>query len=405
VSRLLVIELPGGDDGDILAAARAGGHALTLLTADPAHYRAQPALAALLAGVAVIDAGGFDLPALLPRLAGFDAVLCLQDLRIVEAAEIAAALGLRHVSPATAALCRDKVAVRDRLAAAGIAQPPHVRVRGAEELIAAAEALGLPLIVKPVDGFGSQNIFALRAPDDLMLLRAAAGLIADAPGDYGLGVAARGEMVVERLIAGPLIGCDTMSVDGRHRLLGVNEKLAFPPPAFALRGGCFTAHVGQFDDLAAYAAMLLDAIEFRDGAAHTELILTADGPQLVEINPRLVGARIARLISAARGASAHADLIALHAEGRLPAPAIGPGHAVTRWLAAPMAGTLRSLALPDCADPGFIGATLLAQPGDAVTPPLDNADRLGCVMTAGQDRAAAEALAERIVAETTITMA
>ena len=42
----------------------------------------------------------------------------------------------------------------------------------------------------------------------------------------------------------------------------------------------------------------------------------------------------------------------------------------------------------------------------AVVPLLrDGPDRLGCVMTAGQDRAAAEALAERIVAETTITMA
>lgn len=406
MSRLLIVDLPGGEDGDILAAAQAGGHAVALLTADPAHYRAQAALAPLLAAIEVIDAGDFAVERLLPMLAGrFDAVLCLQDLRIAEAATIAAALGLRHVSPKTAALCRDKAAVRARLAAAGMPQPLFARVRGATALIAAVEALGLPLVVKPVDGFGSQNIFALRDAADLARLRVSADLIAEAPGDYGLGVVAAGEMLVERLLVGPLVGCDTMSVDGRHMLLGVNEKMAFAPPSFALRGGCFTADVGQFADLAAYTAHVLDAIGFADGAAHIELILTAAGPQLVEINPRLVGARIGRLISAARGRSVHADLIALHTQARLPPPAPYPAHAVTRWLAAPMMGTLRAIAWPPCRDPGFVGATILAQPGDPVTPPFDNADRLGCVMTAGADRAAAEALAEVLVAGARIDVA
>jgi hypothetical protein len=34
-------------------------------------------------------------------------------------------------------------------------------------------------------------------------------------------------------------------VNGRHRLLGVNEKLFFAPPSFAIRGGCFTTNTGQ----------------------------------------------------------------------------------------------------------------------------------------------------------------
>lgn len=399
MSRLLIVDLPGGDDGDILAAARAGGHAAALLTADPEHYRVQPALAPLLDGVELIDAGDFAVDRLLPVLTGrFDALLCLQDLRIVEAARIAAALGLRHVLPETATLCRDKAAVRARLAAAGIAQPPFARVRGAAELITAAEVLGPPLVIKPIDGFGSQNIFALNDAADLARLRGAADLIADAPGDYGLGVVAAGEMLVERRLTGQLVGCDTMSAGGRHRLLGVNEKLAFTPPSFALRGGCFTSDCGQYSVLAEYTARLLDAIGFADGAAHIELMLTDEGPQLVEINPRLVGARIARLISAARGRSVHRDLIALHVEGVLPTPARRPAHAVTRWLAAPEAGILGAISVPSCEDPGFVGATILAKPGNVVTPPFDNADRLGCVVTAGPDRAAAEALAELLIA-------
>ena len=411
MSHLLVIELPGGDDTDILVAALALGHRVSFLTADLAHYRQQREVARYLAGAeAVIDAGDFALPVLLRRLAAlhriarFDAVLCLQDLRIVEAAEIAAALGLRHISPETARLTRDKAAVRRRLAGAGFAQPPFARVTGAEELVAAIAAMGLPVVVKPVDGFGSQNIFALRTANDLALLASMPQIIADGPGAYGLGVAAAGAMLVERLLEGQLVGCDTMTADGRHVLLGVNEKLFFPQPSFAIRGGCFTVNMGQFAAIEACCFAMLDAIGFDQGAAHIELMLSAEGPQLIEINPRLVGARIGRLISAARGQSVHADLVALQAEGRLPRPATALNHAVTRWLAAPRHGVLRSISVPRIAGPAS-AATIMARPGDRVAPPLDNADRLGCVTAWGPDRSRAEDMAERMVRETDVILA
>ena len=412
MSHLLIVDLPGGNDSDILAAALAGRHRFSFLTADPAHYHAQGDVAALLARAeAVIDAEGFAMAVLLPRLIAlhradrFDAVLCLQDLRIVEAADIAQALGLRHLNPKTARMARNKAEVRRHLSAAGLPQPAFAEVRGPEELISAAEAMGLPLLVKPVDGFGSQNIFALRRAEDLAALRLTPEIIAEGPGNYGLGVAAAGSMLVERLLEGRLLACDTLTLDGRHRLLGVNEKLLFPAPSFAIRGGCFTTACGQFGEIEAYAFGLLDAIGFDHGAAHIEIMLTAAGPVLIEINPRLVGARIARLLSAALGRSVHADLIALHADGRLPPACPSPTHAVARWLAAPCAGVLAEISLPGSTAPGYVGATLMARPGDAVNPPYDNADRLGCVITRDADRATAETLAEEIVRSARILVA
>ena len=93
MSHLLVIDLPGGNDGDVLAAALALGHRYTLATADPAHYRRQSDLAPLLARAEAI----LPMPAdgaqwIVPD--HFDAVLCLQDLRLVDAARIARKLGL-----------------------------------------------------------------------------------------------------------------------------------------------------------------------------------------------------------------------------------------------------------------------------------------------------------------------
>lgn len=412
MKHLLIVELPGGNDSDILIEALAGGDRYTFLTADAAHYRPEHDLARLLArACSVIDVAGFDPEEVMSRVEAahavdpFDAVLCLQDLRLIESAMIALRLGLRHLSPACAALCRNKAAVRRRLAERGIAQPDFLEAEGPDALIEAVDRLGLPLIVKPADGFGSQHVFGLRTPEDKGILRRLAGLVADGPRDYGLGVVPTGRILVERLLEGPVIGCDTMSIDGRHRLLGINEKLFFPPPSFAIRGGCFSVNNGQFPEIEEQVFAMLDAIGFDTGAAHIEMTLTPDGPQLVEINPRLVGARIARLIGAARGHSAHRDLIALHAEGQLPLAARGPAYAATRWIAAPAAGRLAAIDLPPIDDPAFFGAISLTRPGSRVRPPLDNADRLGCVITRGQDREAIEDLAERIVAQARIVLA
>jgi biotin carboxylase len=408
MSHLLVIDLPGGNDSDVLQAALALGHRFTLASADPAHYRGQAELAPLLDRAEAVlampaDGAGWDAPlAAAHRANPFDAILCLQDLRLVESARAARALGLRHISPETAALCRDKAAVRARLAEAGIAQPPHALVEAGPgagaRLIDAVARVGLPAIIKPVDGFGSQHVFALRTVADLGILRQLADLVAQGPGDYGLGMAARGALLVERLFDGPVLGCDVMRAGGRQVLLGVNEKIMAAPPSFAILGGCFTAHCGQFAALDGWLARLLDAVGFDDGAAHVECVMTQDGPQLVEINPRLVGARIARLIGAALGRSVHGDLIRLHLTGGLPPAARTLRHAATRWLIAPEQGVLAGIDWPPCTDPALVGVVANAHRGDPVRPALDNADRLAMVMTAGSDRAEIEALAERLVA-------
>ena len=407
MSHLLIVELPGGNDGDILAAALMLGHRYTFATADPGHYRAQRDLGPMLHAatrILALPPDGASWDAVLGQVHQtdpFDAVLCLQDLRLVEAARVARALGLAQVAPAAARLCRDKAAVRARLAEAGIAQHPFVRVDpgpdAGERLIAAISRIGLPAIIKPVDGFGSQHVFALRNAADLAIAHSLADLVAQGPGDYGLGNAAGGALLVERLIAGPIMACDVLRARGRQSLLGVTAKIMMPPPSFAIRGGTFTTHCGQFAALDAWVGRVLDAVGFDCGAAHVELVMTGDGPQLIEVNPRLVGARIARQIDAALGRPVHADLIDLYLTGALPPLATTPRHAAARWALAAEPGVLGAIDWPVCYDPALIGIVPNARPGDGVRPALDNADRLAMVITAGTDRAAIEALAERMV--------
>lgn len=402
MAHLLIIDLPGGNDVDLLTAALERGDTFSFITADLAHYQRQPAVMAVLAhahcclGIAGFDMNEVEAQVLaLHARRSIDAVLCLVDIRLVEAARLSARLATAHINPATAALLRDKFLVRQHLAQAGIVQPDFALATSNAELREAVGHLGLPVLIKPADGYGSQNIVALQDVEDLDPLLSPLDDMLPSRTDYGLGVRANDRLLVERLMHGQLIGCDTLSVAGEHRLLGVNHKLMFEPPSFAIRGGCFMPNGPEFAALERYVFDVLDAVGFDAGATHMEIMLTTEGPRLVEINPRLVGARIGRLITLALGRSVHSDLIDVHL-GNWPAPEAvmpTPKVAATRWIVAQQEGLLEMIEQPS-PSPGIASVDLFKLTGDAVRPPLDNADRIACVMACGTTREVAQALAD-----------
>lgn len=61
---------------------------------------------------------------------------------------------------------RDKVAMRERVAAAGIRVPKSARVQSMRDAWEAAEAVGFPLIFKPVAGAGSADTWAAHSKEE-----------------------------------------------------------------------------------------------------------------------------------------------------------------------------------------------------------------------------------------------
>ena len=406
MAHLLIVDLPGGNDTDILQAARDRGDTFTFLTSDYSLYANQPSvLAWVQQAEQLIEVPGFayeEVESLVlqwHQIRPIDAVLCLLDIRLVDSAKLASALKLPHLNVSSAQLLRDKFAVRQRLAERGVPQQAFQLATNNEELVQAVSLLGLPVLIKPVDGYGSQNIVVLQDPEDLAPWMTPLNDMLPSHADYGLGVQANDRLVVERFMKGQIVGCDTVTLNGQHQLLGVNEKLFFEPPSFAIEGGCFIPNLGQFAELEAYIKALLDAVDFDCGYAHIEIMLTAEGPFLIEINPRLVGAKIARLVTMALGISVHQHLIELHL-GR--AHFLQPGQAgqvaVSRWVVSDRLGVLDQVILPDASDPRIRTVDILKKKGDAVRPPFENADRIGYVMTCAASQQEAEDIAKDFIA-------
>ena len=413
MAHVLVLELAGGNDVDILDAIIARGDSFTFLTSDLASYQAQPAVGASLArAVECLECPGFAYAEVEVALAErhgrqpFEALVCMVDIRIVVAARLAQRLGLRFLNPDTAALLRDKFSVRQRLQARGVPQAGHRLATSEDEILAAIEELGFPVLIKPCDGYASQNVVVIEGPEDLEPWISPVPSLAAQAMDYGLGVRSNQRFVIERYLTGSFIGCDTMSEGGRHHFLGLNEKVMRPPPSFTIRGGCFIPAAPGMETIRDYAFSMLDAVGFDFGAAHIEMMITADGPELIEINPRLVSAKIPRLMGYGLGRSVYADLVSLHlGESAFLTQDHAGLFAVSRWITADRAGRLTRVILPEWNDPGVCSFEILKREGAPVRPPFENVDRVGYVMTAGVNRSEAEALAERWIGDVQLVIA
>lgn len=316
-------------------------------------------------------------------LAGLVAgVTSSSEYSIATGGEVARRLGLPHPDPAAVRACRDKPTQRARLHEVGVPGARFAAARSRAEAVAAAEAIGYPVVVKPVAGSGS--IATRRCSDPESVEAAAAAVLSADPATLGL--PPQEAVLVEEYLAGPEFSVETFD----DRAIGVTRKHLGPEPHFLETGHDFPARL----DPAARAAIAgtavgaLRALGLGWGPAHVELRHTATGPRIVEVNPRLAGGMIPRMVQAATGIDLIRETVARAAglPGRPPAPP--PERAASiRFLVADAAGVLAEVrGVAEARQvPGVVEVGLTREPGQEVVPRGSFQDRLGYVIAAGDD--------------------
>ncbi|MCX4586211.1 ATP-grasp domain-containing protein [Streptomyces sp. NBC_01481] len=391
MAHLLMVESWVGSMSRLLPRAiREGGHEFTFLTRDLHHYlRSAPEGTGhpLLAAHNVLTADTNDIEALLPFVErthgalGFDGVITSCDYYLPTAARIAGRLGLPGPSSAAVENACRKDATRSVLADAGVPGPRFAVCADWAEAADAAREIGYPLVLKPVDLCA--GMFVRRVDDESELTRAYRAL-ADFP------VNARGQrrepvVLLEELLRGPEVSVETVSFAGTAQVVGVTDKSIGGAPAFIETGHMFPAALAAADARAAAetAVQALKALGLDEVVTHTEIKLTADGPRVVEVNPRPAGNRITELVRHVTGidlAAACVD-VALGREPDLRRRATGLRSAAIGFLVPDTEGVLESI---DGADDVRTAAGLLeiqlAEPGKVVEAAGSNNDYLGHVM-------------------------
>ncbi|MFF3288762.1 ATP-grasp domain-containing protein [Streptomyces sp. NPDC003023] len=409
MAHLLMVESWVGSMSRLLPrAVREAGHEFTFLTRDLHHYlRSAPEGTAhpLLAARHVLTTETNDTDALLPfverahEVLGFDGVITSCDYYLRTAARIAGRLGLPGPAPeAVENACR-KDATRQVLAEAGLPGPRFAVCADWAEAAGAAREIGYPLVLKPVDLCA--GMFVRRVDDEPALAdayRALAGFPVNARGQRRAPV-----VLLEELLEGPEVSVETVSHAGTSHVIGVTDKSVGGAPAFIETGHMFPAALSPADHEAAVETtrLALKALGLDGVVTHTEIKLTADGPRVVEVNPRPAGNRITELIRHVTGidlAAACVD-VALGREPDLRPRATGLSSAAIGFLVPDREGTLEAVDGADAvrgAD-GLLELQL-AEPGKAVKAAGSNNEYLGHVMASDADGPGARDRVEALLA-------
>jgi carbamoyl-phosphate synthase large subunit len=332
-----------------------------------------------------------------------DAVMTEQtDFAVPLVAQVAAELGLKGLPVEVALAATHKGRMRERAAAAGIRQPAFRICRTDEEAVRAAAELGVPLFCKPADGQSSRGVSRLDEPSESAIVQAFERAKTASP---------IGETIFEQFVAGTEATVEGFVVDGRPTTLAISNKAHYddlPGVARTLTWpGNFPPAVIERIARANEATVRALGIPF--GITHGEFLIDSTGePWLVEMAARGGGTRIAsHIVPALTGFDPTPALIAILL-GETPEVLCTERRAAQlRFLRLP-AGK-RILGFPNLAElssiPGVIEIAFNQSIGDRVPDVADDRSRHGYVIVSAADRAAADALAERIEREIVVDLA
>ncbi|NUO77545.1 MAG: ATP-grasp domain-containing protein [Lysobacter sp.] len=412
MAHLLMIESWVGGTGRIFPPAIGRlGHRYTFVTRNRDHYR-DPRTREIHPAIEhadhVLSCDTNDVSALIEFLRAqhailkFDGVVTICDYYIDTVAQVAQALALPQAFSANVVMERRKDRVREAIARAGLPNPKYAVTADWEQARAEARRIGYPLILKPTDL--ASSAFVRLVHDEVELCHAF-----DALEQFPRNFREQPRVplvLLEEYLQGEEISVEACTFDGETTVIGITDKSLTGFPYFIEDGHMFPARLDAAQAEAAIALVrgALAAVGHDHGISHTEVRLTADGPRVIEINPRPGGNYIVELIQRVTGI----DLLDAQIElalGRRPnlAPRdTGVRSAAIKFLVPPRGGRVESVVGADSldADPHLARWSLAAIAGSEVAAPIDNACYLGHVIAVdrqGQDaRRYAERALERV---------
>ena len=213
-----------------------------------------------------------------------DGVICAAADVPVTAAAIAEAFRLAGPSMETACLTADKLAMKERLRSAGVAIPWFSQVRDPEDLRKLSQKRGLPLVLKPVDSRGARGVLKLSSGIDL-----------DWAYHHSKAFSPSSRVMVEEFLEGPQFSTESLFQQGHAVTPGFTDRnysrLDQFAPFMVEDGGQMPTALGQGDRDAVTETLEQAArvLGIETGVAKGDMVLTPDGPRVIEIASRLSG--------------------------------------------------------------------------------------------------------------------
>jgi len=234
----------------------------------------------------IVHAG--DLEATLARLAAHEPAFVVvgSEPGVPLADALSERLGLPSNGTALSRARRDKHAMAGALRAAGLRAVEELKTGDPAAAAAWARQRGeWPVVVKPLDSAGTDGVALC---EDAAAVEAAFAALLGRPNALR---GANEELLVQELLRGTQLFVNTVSWEGVHHVSEVwrDEKRRIAGNLVYDYEELLDRHGPAQDEVVPYVEAVLDALGIRFGPAHTEAMLTAAGPVLVESGARMHG--------------------------------------------------------------------------------------------------------------------
>lgn len=307
-----------------------------------------------------------------------DGILTIcSDFPMRTVAKVATELGLPGITEKAAFNATDKAAMRQCLADYGVPVPAFYRVRTKEEYDHAISMFDKRCVVKAVDNSGSRGIQLIYDVTDKNAVEDAF--------EYCKTYSRSGELVVEEYMEGPEICVETLSVDGVCYPIQITDQLAKEPPYFTDAGYNQPSLLDErtqkrIKEVAVAANM---ALENFVGSSCTEMIVTKDGPKVVEVGARLAGdCMTTHLVPMSTGVNMVEAVINIALGEKVDVKQKFTKGSCIRYYMKPTVGVIKEIKGIAEAESlqGIQQVTILKQVGDIAKELRSSGDRLGFVI-------------------------
>jgi biotin carboxylase len=250
------------------------------------------------------------------KLGRADVIFAANEQIQVPLAEVREMLGVAGMSSAVAKNFRDKAVMKDVLRDAGVSCATYERITAPQAAYQFIERVGLPVVLKPLQGAASQATFKIETTD---ALRDALRVVNPTPAQPA---------IIEEFITGEEFSLETVLLNGKVMFQSVTTYS--PTPLFAMQNPWVQwtvvspkeIHAPEFDDIKSLGAKALLALGMQTGVSHLEWFRRhRDGSVAIsEVGARPPGAQIMDLVSHAHGIDFNLDWVRLMVFGEFAVP-------------------------------------------------------------------------------------
>lgn len=300
------------------------------------------------------------------------------DIAVPTVAMIAKELSLPGISPEVAKTATNKALMRKKFSEHDVPSPKFQIVANLQELKEAIEIIGLPAVIKPTDNAGSRGVSKVVNSEEILNAF-----------NHALKNSREKRIIVEEFMEGIECTIEGLSYNNKAEILAISEK---KKPEGPFRVATDLTYPPNFpnrtiENIKKVVKLAIESMGIDIGPTHSEVIVTEDGPKIVEVAARGGGFGVfSKIILFASGVDAVKENIKMSL-GILPDIRSKYERGVVLRFFAPPVGRLKEvMGLEEAKSLENVEVGLYKEIGDIISPLATDGDRTGYIISWGNTR-------------------